>query len=137
MGTQNGICKSRIIDPTGVFTVYAGPYQPETSLFFLAVQIPAFIALAGKARIYEPEPISFYISIRAEEVNVVDEKIRIRWIIDTTEQTVERLEVFSEALASGYRGEKNTRVLARKRDFLNLAEGISSASNRNTFLRNL
>jgi hypothetical protein len=127
VGTLNETWKARIVDPTGAFTVYAGQYQPEASIFFSTVQIPAFIALTGKARIYEPEPGSFYVSIRAEEVNVVDEKIRIRWVVDTAEQTVERLEAFSEALASGYRGEKLREYLLKRRISSDLVEGISIA----------
>ena len=127
VGTLNETWKARIVDPTGAFTVYAGQYQPEASIFFSTVQIPAFIALTGKARIYEPEPGSFYVSIRAEEVNVVDEKIRIRWVVDTAEQTVERLEAFSEALASGHRGEKIRAYLLERGISSDLAEGISIA----------
>ena len=127
VGTLNETWKARIVDPTGAFTVYAGQYQPEASIFFSTVQIPAFIALTGKARIYEPESGLFYASIRVEEVNVVDEKIRIRWVVDTAEQTVERLEAFSEAMASGYRGEKIREYLLERGISSDLAEGISIA----------
>lgn len=127
VGTLNETWKARIVDPTGAFTVYAGQYQPEASIFFSTVQIPAFIALTGKARIYEPESGLFYVSIRVEEVNVVDEKIRIRWVVDTAEQTVERLEAFSEAMASGYRGEKIREYLLERGISSDLAEGISIA----------
>lgn len=51
--TLNETWKARIVDSTGAFTVYSGHYQPEASIFFSAVQIPAFIALTGKARIYK------------------------------------------------------------------------------------
>ena len=130
IGTQNDMWKARIVDPTGAFTVYAGQYQPEASIFFSTVKIPAFIALTGKARIYEPEPGSVFVSIRAEEANVVDEEIRNRWVVDTAEQTVERLEAFSDALASGYRGEKLREYLLEKGISSELAEGISIALER-------
>jgi uncharacterized protein len=125
VGTQNDMWKARIVDPTGAFTVYAGQYQPDASIFFSTVQIPAFIALTGKVRIYEPEPGSIFVSIRAEEANAVDEEIRNRWVVDTAEQTVERLEAFSDALASGYRGEKLREYLLEKGISPELAEGIS------------
>jgi uncharacterized protein len=130
IGTQGEMWKARIVDPTGAFTVYAGQYQPEASIFFSTVQVPAFIALTGKARIYEPEPGSVFVSIRAEEANVVDEEIRNRWIVDTAEQTVERLEVFSDALDSGYRGEKLREYLLERGVSPELAEGISIALDR-------
>ncbi len=124
IGTQGEMWKARIVDPTGGFTVYAGQYQPEASIFFSTVQVPAFIALTGKARIYEPEPGSIFVSIRAEEANVVDEEIRNRWVVDTAEQTVERLEAFSDALASGYNGEELREYLLKKGISSELAEGI-------------
>jgi hypothetical protein len=117
--------KARIVDPTGAFTVYAGQYQPEASIFFSTVRIPSFISLTGKARIYEPEPGSVFVSIRAEEANVVDEDIRNRWVVDTAEQTVERIETFSDALASGYHGEEVRQYLMEKGISSELTEGIS------------
>lgn len=130
IGTENEMWKARIVDPTGAFTVYAGQYQPEASIFFSTVQIPAFIALTGKARIYEPEPGSVFVSIRTEEANVVDEEIRSRWVIDTAEQTVERVEIFSDALDSGYSGEELKRYMLGKGISPELAEGIYIALER-------
>ncbi len=130
IGTQSEMWKARIVDPTGAFTVYAGQYQPEALIFFSTVQVPSFIALTGKARTYEPEPGSVFVSIRAEEVNVVDEEIRNRWIVDTAEQTVERLEAFSDALASGYHGEELREYLLGKGISSELTEGIAIALQR-------
>lgn len=130
IGTQNEMWKARIVDPTGAFTVYAGQYQSDASIFFSTVQVPAFIALTGKARIYEPEPGSVFVSIRAEEANVVDEEIRNRWVVDTAEQTVDRLEAFSDALASGYHGETLREYLLERGISEELAEGISIALGR-------
>lgn len=130
IGTENEMWKARIVDPTGAFTVYAGQYQPEASIFFSTVQIPAFIALTGKARLYEPEPGSVFVSIRTEEANVVDEEIRSRWVIDTAEQTVERVEIFSDALDSGYSGEELKRYMLGKGISPELAEGIYIALER-------
>ena len=130
IGTQNDMWKARIVDPTGAFTVYAGQYQLEASIFLSTVQIPAFIALTGKARIYEPEPGSVFVSIRAEEANVVDEEIRNRWVVDAAEQTIDRLEAFSDALASGYRGEKLWEYFLEKGISSELTEGISIALER-------
>jgi RPA family protein len=135
IGTQNEMWKARIVDPTGAFTVYAGQFQPDASIFFSTVKVPAFIALTGKARIYEPEPGSVFISIRAEEANVVDEDIRNRWVVDTAEQAVDRLEAFSAALASGYRGETLREYLLERGVSEELAEGISIALERDSFPR--
>ncbi|HIH94568.1 TPA: DNA-binding protein [Methanosarcina acetivorans] len=135
IGTQNEMWKARIVDPTGAFTVYAGQYQPDASIFFSMVRVPIFIALTGKARIYEPEPGSVFISIRAEEANVVDEEIRNRWVVDTAEQSVDRLEAFSEALEVGYRGEALREYLLERGVSEEFAEGISIALERERFPR--
>jgi len=130
IGIQNEMWKARIVDPTGAFTVYAGQFQPDASIFFSTVQVPAFIALTGKARVYEPEPGSVFISIRAEEANVVGEDIRNRWVVETAEQTIDRLETFSDALASRYRGETLREYLLERGASEELAEGISIALER-------
>ncbi len=63
---------------------------------------------------------------------MVDEEIRNRWVVDTAEQTVDRLEAFSDALASGYRGETLREYLLEKGVSEDLAEGISIALERDS-----
>lgn len=84
--------RARISDPTGVFTVYAGQYQPEASHAMSKLEPPQFVAVTGKARTYEPEPGSVFVSIRPETVNVVDEATRDAWITRTAERTLDRLD---------------------------------------------
>lgn len=62
----------------------------------------------------------------------MDEEIRNRWVVDTAEQTTDRLEAFSDALASGYRGEilGGEYLLERGGISEELAEGISIALER-------
>ena len=127
VGAQNELWKARIVDPTGAFTVYAGQYQPEASIFFSTVEVPAFVALTGKIRVYKPEPGSAFVSVRAEEANVADEELRNRWVLDTAEQTIERFEAFSVALSGGCRGEELQKYLVDQGIFPELAEGISTA----------
>ena len=44
------ILRARIVDQTGAFVVYAGQYQPEAQAFFERADLPAFVAVTGKAR---------------------------------------------------------------------------------------
>ena len=60
----------------------------------------------------------------------MDEEIRNRWVVDTAEQTTDRLEAFSDALASGYRGEILGEYLLERGISEELAEGISIALER-------
>jgi RPA family protein len=91
VGESGEVWRARISDPTGVFTVYAGQYQPEAAQALSQIQPPQFVAVTGKARTYEPEPGSLFVSIRPESVTVVDEPTRDQWILDTARRTRERL----------------------------------------------
>ncbi|MHC1566344.1 MAG: hypothetical protein ACXQT5_06715 [Candidatus Syntropharchaeia archaeon] len=78
---------ARIADPTGVFMITTGKYNREIVEFFSNIKPPEFVALVGKVRMYEDT-----IFIRAEEVNLSSSEIRDRWVINTAERTMERIE---------------------------------------------
>src|SRR5659263_560163 len=104
IGKDHHLWRARIADPTGVFTVYAGQYQPEAAIFLSELHVPAYVALVGKARKYEPEDGAVYLSVRPEEINASDEKQRDRWVLETAERTLERINIIEEALKSGLSG---------------------------------
>lgn len=105
--------RARLADPTGAFTIYAGQYQQEIATFLAGLETPAYVAVAGKARIFSPEPGAHYTSIRPEEVSVIDSDIRDRWTYHTAKLTLDRIAVMEKALASGLRGEELTWHLIR------------------------
>lgn len=104
-GKERDLWRARISDPTGVFMVYAGQYQPEAAIFLSTVEVPSYVAIVGKARIYEPEKGSVFISIRPEEINNVESTIRDRWVVDTADLTLTRLDLLCDIFSSGKRGE--------------------------------
>jgi len=67
--------------------------------------VPSYVAVVGKARIYEPEKDSVFISIRPEEINSVESAIRDRWVLDTAELTLKRLDMLSEMFLDQMHGE--------------------------------
>lgn len=91
VGESGETYRARISDPTGIFTVYAGQYQPEAAQVLSELEPPCFVALTGKARTYEPEPGSVFVSVRPESISVVDEATRDAWVLQTAERTQERL----------------------------------------------
>lgn len=91
VGESGEVWRARISDPTGVFTVYAGQYQPDAAHVLSNLQPPQFVAVTGKARTYEPEPGSVFTSVRPETVTVVDQATRDQWIVRTAQRTVHRL----------------------------------------------
>jgi RPA family protein len=98
VGESGEVWRARISDPSGVFSVYAGNYQPEAAAAIsqLEGKTPTFVAVTGKARTYEPEPGSVFVSIRPETVTVVDEATRDQWLLDTARRTLERLDAATE-----------------------------------------
>jgi len=99
VGDEDGLLRARISDPTGVFVVYAGQYQPDAVSFLADVETPSFVAVVGKARTYEPEDSDdVYTSIRPEEMNVVDSETRDRWNVETARETLKRIDAFRSHL---------------------------------------
>jgi RPA family protein len=96
--------RARIADPTGVFTVYAGEYQPSAAVFLSTVETPAYVAVVGKARVFNPEKGAYYLSVRPEEVNLVDETVRDRWVYHTSLFTLQAIRNMERAMESGLRG---------------------------------
>src|SRR3990172_8473469 len=127
IGKDNNLWRARIADPTGVFTVYAGHYQPEAAIFLSELDIPAYVAVVGKARKFEPEDGSVYTSVRPEEMNNADEKLRDRWVLDTAERTLERIKNLEDALSSGKSGNDLKEYLIRKGTNVILADGAVKA----------
>ncbi|ELZ07806.1 hypothetical protein [Natrialba aegyptia] len=90
--------RARVVDPTGAFVVYAGQYQPDALAFLEQVEPPAFVAVTGKARTFEPDDGDrVYTSIRPESIAAVDAPTRDRWVVTTAEQTIERIGTYAEA----------------------------------------
>jgi RPA family protein len=127
IGKDNNLWRARVADPTGVFTIYAGQYQPEAAIFLSELQVPAYVAVVGKARKYEPEDGSVYVSVRPEEMNAADEEQRDRWVLDTAERTLERIKLMEEALNSGLSGNELREFLQEKGANPLLADGAARA----------
>jgi hypothetical protein len=97
-GEQNVFYRGRVIDPTGTFFIMAGSYQPEAMQQLAKIETPAFVAVIGKASIYQKDPASApLVSVRVESINVVDKDTRDLWTLDTAARTLDRV----DALATG------------------------------------
>lgn len=127
IGKDNNLWRARIADPTGVFTIYAGQYQPEAAIFLSELLVPSYVALVGKARKYEPEDGAVYLSVRPEEMNLSDEKQRDRWVLEAAERTLERINIMEDALNSGLSGNELHEFLLTKVSNTALANGAMHA----------
>ena len=84
--------QARVVDRTGTFFVYAGQYQPESMAALRAMEAPEYVAVVGKPRSYETDEGDMRVSITPESVTTVDQETRDRWVVETAEQTLDRIE---------------------------------------------
>ena len=130
-GTDNEpFWRARISDPTGVFYISAGQYQPEASQALATLRskvfedLPPIVAVIGKARVYSPEEGRIYVSVMPESIKEVDKKIRNYWILDTCKQMKQRIEAVKEAQAMDPPNVQELMTLGFSR---NLSEGVEKA----------
>jgi RPA family protein len=116
--------RAHISDPTGVFTIYSGQYQQEATTKLQNIEVPAFVAVIGKVRTYIPEEGMLYVSLRPELVREVNAEARDRWIIETSQQTKQRIHAIVEALKMTQPNVFDLKKLGYSRE---LSEGIVAA----------
>jgi RPA family protein len=116
--------RARLSDPTGVFFISAGQYQPEAAQILSKIKPPKFLAVIGKSRTYSPEEDVIYVSIRPEIIKEVNSELRDYWVLDACRNLKKRLEIISEAIQMENPTLENIISLGADR---NLAEGILSA----------
>ncbi len=123
--SENGeLLRAHVSDPTGVFTLYSGQYQQESTNALSNIEVPAFVAVIGKARTYKPEEGAFYVSIRPEKIMEVSADIRDKWIIETCKNTRDRIEAVFEAMKMNESNAYELRKLGYGKE---LSEGIVEA----------
>jgi RPA family protein len=125
---SDDVLRGRVVDPTGAFVLYAGQYQPDEMAFLESADPPAFVAVTGKARTFQPEDSDrVFTSIRPESINHVDADTRDRWVVQTAEQTLSRVSTFADALDSGERGDALRQALETAGVDSGLAAGVPLA----------
>ena len=117
--------RGRLVDPTGAFVTYAGQYQPDALAVLERADPPAFFALSGKARTYEPDDGDrIYSSVRPETVSEVDAETRDRWVVTAAERTLDRIGVVAAAIESGLEGDRLRAALTEAGVDERLADGV-------------
>ncbi len=96
IGEDSEYWRGRVVDPTGTFFVYAGQYQPEAASALRDADTPQYVAVVGKPRTFETDDGSVNVSLRPESITAVDEATRDRWVVETAERTLERLDAFDD-----------------------------------------
>jgi RPA family protein len=125
---NDDVLRARIVDPTGAFVVYAGQYQPDELAFLEGADPPAFVAVTGKARTFQPDDSDrTFTSVRPETITEVDAADRDRAAVTTAEHTVDRVAAMATALGREERGDDLASALVADGTPPELAEGITLA----------
>ena len=90
--------RARLSDPTGVYVLSAGLYQPEAAQALSGIEPPAFAAVMGKTRVYSPEEGTLYLSIRPEMIRATNDAVRNYWTLECCRSLRTRLDAVAEAL---------------------------------------
>ena len=90
--------RARLSDPTGVYVLSAGLYQPEAARALSGIEPPAFAAVMGKTRVYSPEEGTLYLSIRPEMIRAANDAVRNYWTLECCRSLRTRLDAVAEAL---------------------------------------
>lgn len=97
LSNEGEMLRAHVSDPTGVFVIYVGQYQPEILDYLSHIDTPNYVALVGKSRTYEPEEGTIYVSVRPELIREVDASLRNYWILEACRHTKKRIEAIAEA----------------------------------------
>jgi RPA family protein len=95
VGEDSEYWQGRVVDPNGdTFFVYAGQYQPDAAAMLRELEPPAYVAIVGKPRTYETSEGDVNVSVRPESITSIDETTRDRWVVETAERTLDRIQRF-------------------------------------------
>lgn len=95
-GEQNKFYTIRVQDPTGMFFINAGSYQPDAMQQIARIEPPVYVAVLGKPGIRTTADSSVFVSVRAESVTEIDSETYRCWVLDCAEQTLDRLDSFGQ-----------------------------------------
>lgn len=88
--------RARVEDPTGLFYLRAGQYNPEGAKALAKLEPPCHVLAVGKVRTYSPEPDQVYVSVQPEAIREVPEAHYRRWVMEACASLRTRLEGLKE-----------------------------------------
>ncbi|MDD1697937.1 MAG: hypothetical protein LUQ36_06210 [Methanoregula sp.] len=87
---NSDMVRTRIADPTGVFNLVIGGRNTPLADTFRKLPVPAFVTVTGRAQMYLRNG-EVLLSIRPDNVLVVDRSVRDKWVLTTAKLTLARL----------------------------------------------
>ena len=90
--TESGdMLRCRLADPTGAFNLVIGGRTSTLAEQFRKIPVPSFVTVTGRAQLYRRND-TVDLSVRPDQVTVVDRAVRDQWTLATAEVTLGRLE---------------------------------------------
>jgi RPA family protein len=89
--------RGRVSDPTDVFYISAGQFQPKAARQLAELEVPSLIGIIGKARTYSPDENTLYVSVRVENVKEITQELRDYWVLEACQSLQYRLNAINEA----------------------------------------
>lgn len=94
---QADMLSARLADPTGGFDLVCGANTAAPADSIRKIPLPSFVSVSGQARMFRREGKTV-LTIRPEQVRIIDRQSRDQWIITTARATLGRLKMMHEAL---------------------------------------
>lgn len=104
---------TRIADPTGVFDLVIGGRNTALAETFCKLPVPSFVTVTGRAQMFLKKGV-VELSVRPDNVLVVNRLVRDQWVLATAKSTLERLHRMNFALQGRCEDE---RILAAVRHY--------------------
>jgi len=96
--TDDGdMLRCRLADPTGTFNLVIGGRNSPLAEQCRKIPVPSFVTVTGRAFLYRRNDL-VDLTIRPDQVIVVDRAVRDQWTLETAEATLGRLEQLHLAL---------------------------------------
>jgi uncharacterized protein len=102
---RGDMVNTRIADPTGVFDLVIGGRNTALAATFCNIPVPSFVTVTGRAQMFLKKG-EIVLSIRPDNVLVVDRQVRDQWVLTTAKSTLERLYQANLVLQGGCSDER-------------------------------
>ena len=90
--------RGRVSDPTDVFYISAGQFQPEAARMLAELEPPVLVGIVGKGRTYSPDETTTYVSVRVELVKAITQQKRDYWVLEACRSLHHRLNFMAKGL---------------------------------------
>ena len=94
---QGDMLSARVADPTGGFDLVCGGKNTTLAESIRKIPLPSFISVSGRAQLFRKEGKAV-LTIRPDQIHVIDRRVRDQWVITTANSTLARLKLVHCAL---------------------------------------